>query len=410
MLGSFISSGDLPTMSRLLRPALALGLALLAFGCPGSKNVKVGAVVPLTGDAQVYGKSIRNGLDVALQGINADKSQPFKIDLTVVDSGSDPGKAKELARQLYSDGAIAVIGGVTSAEALAMVSVADDKGRVLLSPSASQPQLTGISSNFYRVFPSDASEGTMMANYAKQNLELTKVVVLAKQETYAKGAQQVFRETFTELGGQVLDTVEFPPNTTDFAALVDHVGMLKPDAVYIAAYANEIVDLIGALRRSGFAGRILTTSSFAAADALKRAGQAAEGVYYTQTSFEPSEKKPEIQKFVDTYKAKYGEMPDLYAAHGFDALQVMVAAIKDSGKSATNLWKGVRGIRDFPGVTGTFQFDERGDVKKFPRVYEVKDGKGVDIEKDREVRAEEIRKKMKAIEDELLRLRTQGGN
>jgi branched-chain amino acid transport system substrate-binding protein len=298
---------------------------------------------------------------------------------------------------------------VTSAEALAMVPVADRASRVLLSPSASQPQLSGISSNFYRVFPSDASEGTMMANFARQTLELAKVVVLAKEETYAKGAQEVFRERFTELGGQVVEVLAFPPNTVDFSGLVERVGTVNPDAVYIAAYASEIVNLVKALRAQGFVGSVLTTSSFSTTDAISQAGPAAEGVYFTQTAFAPTEKNPEVEAFVSAYKAKYRSEPDLYAAHGYDAYRVLLAAMKESGKGASDFWKGMRGISDFPGVTGTFQFDEKGDVKKFPRVFMVREGQVLDLEKAEEARREEIRRKMREIQEELVRLRAQGG-
>ena len=395
------------TPSRRLLLPLLLGLALAA--CQGSNKVKVGVVLPLTGDAAVYGQAIRRGIEVAHERIAGTKESPFEIELVWRDSQSDPETAKRLLDAVYGDGAIVAIGGATSAEALAMVPVADSAGRVLLSPSASQPQLSGISSNFYRVFPSDASEGTMMANFARQTLELSKVVVLAKEEPYAKGAQEVFRERFTELGGQVVEVLVFPPNTVDLTGLVERVGTVGPDAVYIAAYAPEIVSFVKALRADGFRGAILTTSSFSTADAIREAGPAAEGVYFTQTAFAPSDKNPEVEAFVKAYRAKNRSEPDLYAAHGYDAYRVLLAAMRESGKSAANFWKGMRGVRDFPGVTGTFQFDEKGDVKKFPRVFMVREGQVSDLEKEEEARREEIRRKMREIQEELLRLRAQGG-
>lgn len=385
-------------------------VAALVAGCPGGGAAKFGAVLPLTGAAKVYGESIQRGIEVAVAQVNADPQQKPKIEIQVLDSGSDPQRAKNLLDQAYDGGAIAAIGGVTSAEALAMVEIADDANRVLLSPSASQPQLTGISSNFYRVFPSDASEGTMMATYARNTLGITRVMVLAKQETYAKGAQEIFRERVIGLGGQVLETLEFPPNTTDFAAFAERVMTVKPEAVYIAAFAEEIVALVRELRREGFTGTILTTSSFSAGETIARAGAEAEKVYFTQTAFDPEQKKPVVESFVAAYRARYSGNPDLYAAHGYDAVRVLVAALKESGSSPTNFWKGMRGIRDFPGVTGTFQFDERGDVKKFPRVYQVQSGKALDLETEREKRLEETRRKMRELEEQLQKLQTQGNN
>ena len=99
---------------------------------------------------------------------------PFDVayhvfELTILDSESDPQKAAQHLTQLFEDGTLAVIGGVTTAEALAMVPAADLANRVLLSPSASSPELTGISEFFFRVFFSDFDEGIKMGHFAAGN-------------------------------------------------------------------------------------------------------------------------------------------------------------------------------------------------------------------------------------------------
>lgn len=373
------------------------------FGC-GKSASRFGAVLPLSGAAAVYGQSIRKGIDLAYDEIRKNSAYG-PVELTVVDSGSDPARAASELEKVYDGGALAAIGGVTSAEALAMVRVADKANQVLLSPSASQPQLTGISTNFFRVFPSDFAEGTVMAKYAFDTLKVKTVVILAKQETYAKGIQQVFDEEFRKKGGQVLELIEFPGNATDFQALVDRVVTLKPDAAYVAAYTNELSRIIPELRSQGFAGYILTTSSFATAESVDRTGPAAEGTLFTQSAFDIDDKSPDhVKAFAAGYTAKYGHAPDLYAAHGYDSLMVLAEAVRQGGKSSSSFWKGMRSIHEFQGVTGTFQFDEKGDVQKFPHVYVVRDGKSIDVEKERQKALEEARRKMQEIERQLLEL------
>lgn len=382
-----------------------LGLLLIPalLGC-GKSAVKFGAVLPLSGPAKVYGESIRKGIDLAYEEIRKNPAYG-KIELVVTDSASDPAQAARELDKVYDDGALAAIGGVTSAEALAMIKIADQANQVLLSPSASQPQLTGISSNFFRVFPSDFAEGTVMAKYAFDTLKVKTAVILAKQETYAKGIQQVFDEEFKKKGGQVLELIEFPANTTDFLALVDRVATLKPDAAYVAAYANELAMIIPQLRSEGFAGYILTTSSFATADGIQKTGPAAEGVLFTQSAFDLDEKSPDqVKSFAAAYSAKYGTAPDLYAAHGYDAMMVLAEALRQGGKTTSAFWKGMRSVHEYPGVTGTFQFDEKGDVQKFPHVYVVRDGRAVDVEKERQKALEEARRKMQEIERQLREL------
>jgi branched-chain amino acid transport system substrate-binding protein len=386
---------------------VALSLSLL-LGCQQDEAVKIGAVLPLTGEYEIYGQAIRKGVDLAYEHLQADGSLPYKVEVTVLDSEGDPAKAAELAEQLYDDGALAVVGGVVTAEALQMVPVADRADRVLLSPSASNPQLTGISKNFYRVFPSDSREGTTMGNFAAGKLEVQTMVILTKEDEYARGNQEVFQSEFERNGGQVLEVIEYPPGAADFSGFVDRVMTLDPQAVYVAAYAGDISKMIKELRQRGFQGSILTTSAFASPEIIELVGEAAEGVFLTQAVFEVKSEEPKIKEFVDAFQAKYSLTPDLYAAHGYDSVMVLAEARKEGGEIEADFWRDVRGLRAYPGVTGTIQFDERGDAQKFPRVYVVEAGNLVDYEKEVQRRKEELLKRLKELQ-ERQRQRAGGG-
>ena len=377
-----------------------LALLPLVLGCPGDEVVKFGAVLPLTGEAAIYGLPVHRGVDLAFEHLQSQQDLPYPLELVTVDSESDPEKAKELLIQVYRDGALAAIGGVTTAEALQMVAVADEFDRVLVSPSASTPQLSGISKNFYRVFPSDAREGATMGNFATQKLKAEKVVILAKEDAYAKGIQQVFKTEFERYGGEVLDLIEFPSLGSDLSGLVERVMTLGPDAVYLAAYAPDLAQMIKHLRDQGYKGTIFTTSAFAAPEIIAQVGRPAEGVFLTQAVFDIDSEDPIIRKFIDAYRAKYDLEPDLYAAHGYDSVMVLAEALKIGGRTSSELWKGIRSIRDFSGATGTLQFDERGDVQKFPRVYVVNEGVLVDYEAEVERRRRELLERLRDLEKE----------
>ncbi len=388
---------------------VSLAILLLAAGCAKDASVKIGAVLPLTGPWQLYGQPVRKGVELAFEELQASNDLPFEIDLMVSDTESDAAKGNELMRQAIDDGAVAVIGGVTSAEALEMVAVADRFDRVLLSPSASNPQLTGISRNFYRVFPSDAKEGTTMGNFASQKLGLKTVAIVAKEETYAAGIQAVFAAEFERNGGQVLEVIEYPEGAGDFSGLIARVVGLKPDAVYLAAYADDIGKMIAQVKTQKFEGRILTTSAFSTPEAIEQTGDDAEGVFLTQAGFEPASEEPKVQAFVEAYRTKHGFAPDLYAAHGYDAMMVVVEGLKQGVDVPSDLWKKVRGLRDYYGVTGAIQFDERGDVQKFPRVYVVQNGNLVDYEREIEARRRALIDRLHELQEAQRRRAQSGG-
>jgi branched-chain amino acid transport system substrate-binding protein len=377
-----------------------LALLPVVLGCPGEEVVKFGAVLPLTGEAAIYGLPVQRGVDLAFEHLQSQGELPYQLELITFDSASDPDKGGELLEQAYRDGALAAIGGVTTAEALKMVPVADEFDRVLVSPSASTPQLSGISKNFYRVFPSDAREGATMGNFATQKLKAEKVVILAKEDAYAKGIQAVFKTEFERYGGEVLDLIEFPSLGSDLSGLVERVMTLRPDAVYLAAYAPDLAQMIRYLREQGYKGTIFTTSAFAAPEIIAQVGRPAEGVFLTQAVFDIESEDPTIRTFIEGYRAKYNLEPDLYAAHGYDSLLVLAEALKKGGRTSSEFWKGIRSIRDFSGATGTVQFDERGDVQKFPRVYVVNEGLLVDYEAEVERRRRELLERLRKLEQE----------
>ena len=391
------------------KSVLLLVLLSTVLACQEDKPVKFGAVLPLTGEAAVYGEPIRKGVELAIEQLQTRQDYPYQLELVVVDSESDPEKGKQLLEDLYAQDSLAVIGGVTTAEALAMVAVADENDRVLMSPSASTPELTGISKNFYRVFPSDAREGATMGNFATQKMNAERVVILAKQSRYSKGIQEVFQKEFERHGGTVLDTIEFPSLSSDLSGAIERVMTLQPDAVYLAAYAEDLAQMIGYLRDQGYKETIFTTSAFAAPEIISRVGRPAEGVFLTQAAFDPDSEEPETQVFVEGYRAKYQSEPNLYAVHGYDATMVLAEALRRSGNVPSEFWSAVRSLRDFHGAAGTIQFDERGDVQKFPRVYVVNNGELVDYEAEVERRRQELLDRLRRLEEEQRRTRTETG-
>lgn len=380
--------------------ACCFALAFVAFlGCPGKQTVEFAAVVPLTGSAGAYGTSIQKGLELAYETLAADTQRTYVLELRIEDSESNPEKARELLDQLYDDDAVAAIGGVTSAEALAMVEVADDWDRVLLSPSASSPQLSGISENFYRIFPTSDAEAVTMAKHATDRLKVEKVVMVTEEGPFGEGAQASFQAVFA---GDDDTVVTFPPGTEDFSEIASEALEPKPDAVYVAADGAELAGLLRALRRGGFSGSndwIMATSALASPEVFAQAGRSAERAFLTQTVLDLESEEEPMRSFVESYTTKYGEAPDFYAAHGYDAMMVMAKALEGAGTTlASEFLKGMRSISSLPGVTGNIQFRESGDVQKFPRIYFIRDGRPQDYDQALKEIAEKIRKRREELD------------
>ena len=140
---------------------------------------------------------------------------------------------------------------------------------------------------------------------------------------------------------------------------------------------------------------------------LQKAGAAAEGVLFTQSNYDTGSDEPLIHQFVEAYRAKYDEDPDLYAAHGYDAMRIYAQALKKGGRRPREFWQGMRSISSFPGVTGPIQFDEQGDVQKFPRVYIVQDGQFIDYDQVLEERRKQLDERRRDLERRMRELERQ---
>ena len=170
--------------------------------------------------------------------------------------------------------------------------------------------------------------------------------------------------------------------------------------------------MVTELRASGFPGnRILTTHAFASPTILEQVGDPARGVLLTGPLFDVDSEGEPVKSFVDAFAAKYADAPDVWSAHGYDAMNVLIEAIPDPFRTASDFRGGMRQIEDYPGVAGSIRFDEKGDVSKFPHVYQVTgDAMLRDYEIDIAEEKEKLMEQLRALREERRRKQMQQGN
>ncbi len=360
---------------RLIAIIGAVVSAAVLAGCE-SKPV-VGVVLPLSGSASGYGVSIESGMRLAINDARETDQLPPQFEVVWVDSESDPAKGiAEIRRLVNERGAKLILGAATSAEAGALVEVLDDINIVCLSPSASTPGLTKRSKLFYRIYPSDQLEGHTAGKFMIDRLGATETVLFVGNHEYVAGIEPEFRRQYEDaLGGSVVATVDLTSEGWEQTVS----GVLqknKPTAVYIVGYAEEILEAILQLKADGFKGRIVTTSAFFTSEILKKAGDASEGVLFPLPPFDRTVETEPVVSFVHRYMDTFERAPDVFAAHGYDAMKIAIQVLGIASPPETpEINKALHfGVTDFMGVTGPILFDDHGDVKHYPKMFIVKDG------------------------------------
>jgi branched-chain amino acid transport system substrate-binding protein len=349
-----------------------LWAAILAVTAGCGQRLVVGVVLPETGSAAVYGASLRSGIELAFETPPPGATGLHRVTVEYRDSGSDPARAVAAAEALYDRGALVVIGGATTSEARAMIATADRRERLLLSPSASAPELSRISPYFFRVYPSDELEGVAAADLLAVTLSVQRVVVVEEENDYSRGLLPVFVAELTSRGGRMVASIHAGDDGWQRALLVAARGA---DAVYVCGYGDAILEALRTLRVGSFGGPVCTTSAIGSSALLQRAGRFADGAYLPLATFDPVT-GPTGHDFVARYQGKYGLLPDVYAAHGFDAaLAVRAALERASQRSSAGLREALRSLTGVSGVMGELTFDERGNVQRRLMIYRIRGGR-----------------------------------
>jgi len=365
------------TSTRLLRVLLLVSGALGLAGCGDPGPPRLAVLLPLSGEAAVYGEPIRRGILLAEADLRQAREMglyPYDLRIEMVDTQGDPQLAARRLAELYEEGVVGAIGGVSEAEAAAMAAVAEEAERVLLSPTASMPEVSG-SRNFYRLSLSPQREANKMASFAALELDLHEVAVIGADSPTAQRAAAVFAAEIERNGGKVTNRLEYPAHGEIPAATITQIVGSRAPAIYLADFTSHGERVVEALHRRGYRGVILSTSALTAPRLLDSLERAADGMLVTQSILDLSSDNPKVEHFAEIYRRRWQEEPDPFAAHGYDAFEVLAQAVMTQQAQPSQLWKGLRGLDGYRGVTGFLQFDERGAVGKFPRVYVVDRGR-----------------------------------
>lgn len=334
----------------------------------------IGVILPLTGEASVYGVAIRNGIELAAK--QSKESGGPDIKLVYADDQGSPSKAATAAQHMLdTESPIAVIGGAMSSTAESIIPLFNQRKTVLLSPTATKASLTAEGSYFFRLWPSDNYDGKFMADAAWKKLKIKTVGIIYINTAYGKGITDVFVREYEQMGGKIVLNEGYEQGAADFRALLEKLKAVNAEAVFLPGYVAEISRLVVQAKEAGVTSRILGVNSLYDQKLIELAGASAEGAVFSYPEFDPSSSSPAISKFVTDYTAAYKSSPDAFAAQGFDAFGILAVAVQRGEFSREKLL----GLPTWKGPGGNVKFLPTGDVEKPLRLIWIKRGKFADM-------------------------------
>ena len=304
-----------------------------------------------------FGLANRRGVELAVAEINAAggiNGRQLRIEFR--DDGGDGSRAAALAQEFVDDPSIiGVVGHVTSGAMVAASQVYDGQ-LAALATTASSAALSGISSWVFRVISSDSANGADLARFASR-LGKRRAMILYENDAYGRGLADAFRGQFD---GDVIGFDPFASDGADAAVFAEWIATRRPDIVFVAGTERSGMALLREARARGVAADFLGGDGWTG---IVADPEAAEGAY-VGAPFTALDPRPEAQRFVEAFRARFAEDPDGNSALAYDAVQVMAAGLRSVGADRRRLrdWLAARiGDGALAGVTGLIAFLPSGD-------------------------------------------------
>lgn len=365
---------------------LTLMLALVLVGCNGNgdsssdDSIVLGFMGPLTGDYSIYGTTTKEGIDLALEEINASGGVlGKKLVLAPYDTKGDKTEAINSYNRLRdNDNMVALLGGTLSGDTLAIREIAIADGMPILTPTGTHLDITVNAPNILRACFTDPYQGETAAVFAGENLKAKDVAILYNTtDAYSEGLATSFENKFKEYG-EVLNVEGYSQSDSDFRSILTRIEANNPDAIYLPEYYSKAGQILTQVRELGIEIPIIGPDGY---DGIEEDyADVAEGVYFTN-HFAKTDEAAIVKDFIENYSKKYGGSPTTFSALGYDSAYVMAEAIKNAGSTESSDLVNQLLKTEITGVTGNFVFSENGDPQKSISIIQIIDGQLVLIDK-----------------------------
>lgn len=349
-----------------------------------SETWKIGSIGPTTGGAAIYGNAVKNGAQIAVDEINAAGGiNGIKIELFFEDDQADPELSVNAYNALKDKGIDVLLGTVTSGACEAVVGLTADDKMFQLTPSASaQSVIEG--DNVFQVCFTDPNQGSASAQYIGENKLATKVgIIYDSSDVYSTGIFEKFIEAAASQDFEVVSTQSFTKDTkTDFSVQVQACKDAEADLVFLPIYYTEASLILTEADKIGYKTTFFGCDGLDGVLGVENFDTAlAEGVMLL-TPFSADSEDAKTSAFVKSYKEKYNDVPNQFAADAYDGVYIIKAAIEKSGvkpdaslADINDALKKAMTEISVDGITGSgMTWAATGEVNKAPMAVVIKDG------------------------------------
>lgn len=372
----------------LLIVVLITIVSAFGFAAGGAEGdvIKIGFNIPLTGDIPKVGEASKFAAEMILEDINSAGGlmvgdTAYQLEFVYEDNESKAESAVSAALKLIEqDGVIAIIGPNSSKQAVPAGQVANDNRTPMISPWSTNPNTTLDRPWVFRAAFLDPFQGPVAANFAaKQFGADTSAVLFALANDYSKGLAEIFKDVWSKEYGEVVAYESYGDGDQDFSAQLTKIIAADPDFIFLPDNYNEVALIVQQAADLGWDGPFMGSDAWGSAELVNLAGDDIKGHYFS-THYAAAGAVGATKDFIDRYEATYGYTPDDVAALTWDAVGIILEALKGTGGLSGDIMADRAAVKDaisaittYEGITGKMQFDDQGDPIKSAVVVQVSD-------------------------------------
>lgn len=385
-------------MSRSIRQLALVLLALILFSaCNNAEKekdvIKIGAILPLTGDLSNYGVDTKLALELAVKQENERGGIDNKrVVLIIEDSQGKPENASRAVNKLINiDNVIAILGPLSSPEVLAVAPIVNKSKIPLISPSSTDNSITNAGEFVFRTINADYVENKAFSRFVKINFDLPKISIIANQATGTLSYANSFETNYLQEGGKILLKELYAESQKDYKNIITKILSGKPDAIYISGYSMEIGSIIKQIRQFNKNIQLFSYQSAEDSKVPGISGDLVNGLVYSSTTLPDSILGRTRKKFNNDFETEYNKKPGIFTAEIYDAINIVLASLRKTINSGSTLIDSIKVVKNFEGASGIISFDKNGDVYKPVSIYRYVDKIPIPIFEVTEKSIEEIR-------------------
>lgn len=349
---------------------IGIGIAnsLRQGGGSGIQNpIRIGVMLPLTGDAAAWGVEPLNAMRLAQEEIdNAGGIDGAQLEFIVENDKCDPATAASAAQKLISVDKIKIIfGGGCSGETLAAAPIAEEAKVLLISPLSTSPDITNAGDYVFRTAPSDAGQGAVAARFTYENMKARRAAIIAEQTDYAEALARVFRTDFEKQGGTIAAQESFQSKDTDLRAQILKIKRIASlDIIYLVPQSPATAELLfKQLKAQEVTTQLVGSETTILRDKIKENPALFAGLIATEPYFD--ETSEHAKQFLATYEEKFNAKPSIppsFVANAYSQTYLLKEGIEKVGFDVEKLKAWLYTVKGWKHVLGELTIDEHGDA------------------------------------------------